>query len=171
VLLDEITRADDEANNILFPLLDGQQYLSLDEAHPPKVIARHHQVAFVATANIGQEYTGTRTLDRALKDRFCLVELDYPPRDTEVALLIAKSGINQKAAQRLVDFAHTCRELWRREELSTPVSTRSLLETAAAVIDGFTLLEALEYTVFPLFDATAGADAERTRVRQVVQRF
>ena len=43
-------------------------------------------MVFFATANIGQEYTGTRALDRALHDRFCVVKLDYPPMDAEVAL-------------------------------------------------------------------------------------
>jgi len=171
ILLDEITRADDDANNILFPLLDGQRTLALDEAHPPRLIEVHPQVVSFATANIGQEYTGTRALDRALHDRFCVVELDYPPMDAEVALVTTRSHLSGKEARKLVAFAHACRDLWRRDELSTPVSTRMLLEAAEAVRDGFTMLEALQYTVLPLFDASAGVGAERAKVRQILQRF
>jgi MoxR-like ATPase len=171
VLLDEITRADDDANNILFPLLDGQRALSLDEAPPPRLIAVHPQVVFFATANIGQEYTGTRAFDRALHDRFCVVELDYPSMSAEASLLTARTHLPRKEVYKLVAFAHACRELWRRDELATPVSTRMLLEAAAAVHDGFSMLEALAYTVFPLFDASAGADADRAKVRQLLQRF
>jgi nitric oxide reductase NorQ protein len=171
VLLDEITRATDEANNILFPALDGQQYLSLDEAHPPSVVMKHPNMAFFATANIGAEYIGTRTLDRALKDRFCLVELDYPPQEEEEKILVAKTGIAKQLARSIVAFAHACRAQWRQDELSTPVSTRRLLDAAEAVQDGFSLYEALEYNVLTLFDATGGTDNERARVRQLLQRF
>jgi MoxR-like ATPase len=33
-------------------------------------------VSFIASANIGNEYTATRQLDRALVDRFTIIEMD-----------------------------------------------------------------------------------------------
>jgi MoxR-like ATPase len=93
VLLDEINRATDDANNTLFSALDGQQYLSLDVAHPPRVVLKHPNVCSFATANIGAEYTSILGLDHALRDRFCLVELDYSPKREEEKILVAQISL------------------------------------------------------------------------------
>ena len=66
--LDELSRAGRDAFNILLPLLDGQGYLPLDEAEDAAVVHRAPGVSFLATANLGMEYTGTEPLDLALKD-------------------------------------------------------------------------------------------------------
>ena len=36
--------------------------------------------------------------------------------------------------------------------------------------DGFTLLEASEVAILPFFDASGGADSERTFVKQIIQK-
>lgn len=171
ILLDELTRANLDAFNLIIPILDQQAYVSLDEAVPPRLVERHPDVIVFATANTGQEYSGTRDLDRALKDRFIIIELDYPPKKAEVALLVKRTNIVRRDAEHLVAFAHDCRDMWRREELATPVSTRMLIEAAAAVTDGFSLIQALEYTVLNFYDSTEGAYSDRTRVRQLLQKF
>ena len=77
ILLDELTRAHPDAWNILMTVLDqGQRYLRLDEAQGQATIEVADGVTFIATANIGNEYTATRTLDKALMDRFIVVEMD-----------------------------------------------------------------------------------------------
>ena len=55
----------------------GQRYLRLDEADGQATIKVADGVTFVATANIGNEYTATRQLDKALLDRFTVVEMDF----------------------------------------------------------------------------------------------
>jgi hypothetical protein len=62
ILLDEINRAGADAANLLYPVLDGQRFLSLDEADPPKTIAVHPDVVVFPTANLGGGYTGTRPM-------------------------------------------------------------------------------------------------------------
>jgi len=37
--------------------------------------------------------------------------------------------------------------------------------------DGFTLVEASEVAILPFFDASGGADSERTYVKQVIQKY
>ena len=37
--------------------------------------------------------------------------------------------------------------------------------------DGFDLLEATEVAVLPFFDASGGADSERTFVKQIIQKY
>ena len=88
VLLDELSRAHPDAWNILMTVLDnGQRYLRLDEASGQETINVAEGVTFVATANIGNEYTSTRVMDKALMDRFIIVEMDVLTSDEEHGLL------------------------------------------------------------------------------------
>ena len=71
ILLDELSRAHPDAGNILMTVLDqGQRYLRLDEKEGSPIVEVAEGVTFIATANIGNEYTSTRVMDRALLDRF-----------------------------------------------------------------------------------------------------
>ena len=77
ILLDELSRAHPDAWNILMTVLDsGQRYLRLDEASTQATINVADGVTFIATANIGNEYTSTRVMDNALMDRFTIIEMD-----------------------------------------------------------------------------------------------
>ena len=88
ILLDELSRAHPDAWNILMTVLDyGQRYLRLDEANGTDTIKVADGVTFVATANIGNEYTSTRVMDKALMDRFTIVEMDVLSEEDENSLL------------------------------------------------------------------------------------
>ena len=88
ILLDELSRAHPDAWNILMTVLDyGQRYLRLDEQKEQATIKVAEGVTFVATANIGNEYTSTRVMDKALLDRFTIVEMDVLNEDDENSLL------------------------------------------------------------------------------------
>ena len=88
ILLDELTRAHPDAWNILMTVLDyGQRYLRLDEQDGQSTIKVAEGVCFVATANIGNEYTATRQLDKALMDRFTVIEMDTLTDEEEAGLL------------------------------------------------------------------------------------
>ena len=88
ILLDELSRAHPDAWNILMTVLDyGQRYLRLDESSGSDTIKVADGVTFVATANIGNEYTSTRVMDKALMDRFTIVEMDVLTEQDEATLL------------------------------------------------------------------------------------
>ena len=77
-----------DAWNILMTPLDPlQRYVRLDESEDSEVVACADGVTFVATASVGNEYTSTRVMDRALLDRFVNVEMDELDYEEEVALL------------------------------------------------------------------------------------
>src|SRR5210317_279633 len=77
ILLDELSRAHPDAWNILMTVLDGgQRYIRLDEAEGSPIVKVADGVTFIATANIGNEYTSTRVIDRAILDRFVTIEMD-----------------------------------------------------------------------------------------------
>ena len=62
----------------MFPILDHRREINIEEENGgERNIKVAHGVRFVATANIGLEYSSTRTLDRALQDRFMTFNLPY----------------------------------------------------------------------------------------------
>ena len=65
----------------------GQRYLRLDEQDTQATIKVADGVTFIATANIGNEYTSTRVMDKALMDRFTIVEMDVLNEEEENGLL------------------------------------------------------------------------------------
>ena len=51
------------------------------------------------------------------------------------------------------------------------ISTRTSVEIAGLLYDGFSLMAAAEITIYPQYDNTGGVDSERTFVKQIVQKF
>jgi len=175
ILLDELSRAHPEAWNILMTVLDeGQRYLRLDEDVDSPTIQVAANVSFIATANIGTEYTSTRVLDRALMDRFEIIEVDILSLSQEEDLLQKRYGnkVSTSLIHAVADIADATRKEWRSEEgkLSTMISTRMTVRVCELLADGFSLSEAAEVAIIPFFDASGGADSERTFVKQIIQK-
>jgi MoxR-like ATPase len=175
ILLDELSRAHPEAWNILMTVLDeGQRYLRLDEDVNAPTIHVASGVSFIATANIGTEYTSTRVLDRALMDRFEIIEVDILTLDREEALLTQRYGgkVSPELIHAVADIADATRKEWRSEEgkLTTMISTRMTVRICELLADDFSLSEAAEVAIIPFFDASGGADSERTFVKQIIQK-
>jgi nitric oxide reductase NorQ protein len=175
ILLDELSRAHPEAWNILMTVLDeGQRYLRLDENIDAPLVNVASGVSFIATANIGTEYTSTRVLDRALMDRFEVIEVDILSKEREHALLGKRFGskVEDSLLESVADIADVTRKEWRSDEgkLSTMISTRMTVRICELLADGFTLEEASEVGILPFFDASGGGDSERLFVKQVIQK-
>ena len=175
ILLDELSRAHPDAHNILMTVLDeGQRYLRLDEADGSPTIEVAKGVTFIATANIGNEYTATRVMDRALLDRFIIVEMDVLDKEGEIDLLTyLYPNLDGKSIEAIGDIVGGTRIELNTEtpRISTMVSTRNSVEMASLLYDGFTLEEAAEVCIYPQFDNTGGLDSERTFVKQLVQKW
>ena len=174
ILLDELSRAHPDAWNILMTVLDsGQRYLRLDEADGAETVNVAEGVTFVATANIGNEYTSTRVMDKALMDRFIIVEMDVLNDEEEFGLLqYMYPHVDGDLLKAISEISHMSRVESKSEagKLSTGISTRTSVEMAALVFDGFGLDEAAEVTVYPQF-ADDGVDSERTFIKQLVQNY
>lgn len=162
VLLDELSRAPVTTNNILFPCLDSRRTLPVEIAGGDDLrsVRVHEDCCFIATANVGAEYTGTMSMDRALVGRFFPLELDYMPRDKEEQVLMKRCRVSASAAQHIVSVANNVRSLYRKQELSCSLSTRETLMAAELVADGWTPLRAMELVFLPLFEGTK-AEGER----------
>lgn len=175
ILLDEISRAHPEAWNILMTVLDyGQRYLRLDEHPDAPIVKVADGVTFIATANIGNEYTATRAMDRALVDRFVIMEMESLDAQKESALLQQLNpGLSADDASAITNIAEATRKEKAADgaRLTNAISTRLAVEMAGLIVDGFTIAESAEVCVYPFFDADGGMDSERTFVKQIVQKY
>jgi nitric oxide reductase NorQ protein len=175
ILLDELSRSHPEAWNILMTVLDQtQRYLRLDEAVDSPIVKVAEGVTFIATANIGNEFTSTRVLDRALVDRFVTIEVDVLNADQELELLtMLYPDTNAEDLRAIAEIAHHTREQIKSDvgKITTSVSTRTSVEMAGLIYDGFNLIEASEVAIFPLYSQDGGMDSERTYIKQLVQKY
>ena len=175
ILLDELSRAHPDAWNILMTVLDyGQRYLRLDEQDNQATIKVAEGVTFVATANIGNEYTSTRVMDKALMDRFTIVEMDVLNEEDESSLLnMMFPSVDSVLLNNVAKIATLTRTESKSEtaRITSGISTRTTVELCGLLFDGFSLEEAAEVSIYPQYDNTGGVDSERTFVKQIVQKF
>ena len=175
ILLDELSRAHPDAWNILMTVLDyGQRYLRLDEADGQSTVKVAEGVTFIATANIGNEYTSTRQLDKALMDRFTIVEMDLLNESEEFDLLTYMfPNVDSTTLGNVAKIASLTRIESSSDSARIPsgISTRTTVELCGLLYDGFTLEESAGVCIYPQYDSSGGVDSERTFVKQIVQKF
>jgi nitric oxide reductase NorQ protein len=172
VMLDEINRAPKDANNFVFPCLDSRKYLPIDAAcaGSKRRIDVHPETMFFGTANLGAEYSGTNSIDRALLDRFAIIELDYPMESDEIEIIKLRTNVDDKVATAIVKVSNEIRKQYKEQNLSSSVSVRHTLQIAGLVRDGFELQTAMKWTVLPLFEDSMGA-SERSSVLSIMTAF
>jgi MoxR-like ATPase len=179
ILLDEISRAHPDAWNILMSVLDPiQRYLRLDEHREGEIVKVAKGVTFLATANVGNEYTSTKVMDRALLNRFNVkIEMEPLGLSDEFNLLKNRLSITDETELETLNALlkiceHTRNEIKKPEsKLSNFISTRDAVEMAELIVDGFSLVEIAENVIYPNFEADGGVDSERTFVKQIVQKY
>lgn len=169
VLLDELSRAPVTTNNILFPCLDSRRKLPVEIAggEDLREIEVHPECCFIATANVGVEYTGTMSMDRALVGRFFPIELSYMPPEQENKVLVKRCGISISDATNIVKVANSLRNMYNKQEISSSISTRETLMVGDLVADGWDLVRAMELVLLPLFEGTR-SDGERGIVCRMI---
>lgn len=168
ILFDEINRVHPNILNTLLPLLDGRGFTYLEEKGG--CITAGSGLVLFATMNEGAAYTGTTSTDIAMRDRWSrIVEVNYLPRAKEIDILIARTGIAEKAATALVDIANQIRKKSTGigSQFTDGFSTRQLIACAEDfVVDG---PSSLTFTMTNLFSAEGGTNSERALVLQLIQ--
>jgi MoxR-like ATPase len=178
VILDEFTRGTHDAWNLLLPITDPtQRSLRLDEDNDSAIVHVADGVTFIATSNIGNEYTATKVLDKALARRFP-IKLEMPPLtgselkklfgilfkmrlDEEIKLMDTLAEISDDLiAQCKIEGA----------PISTFISPANMVEMAELVLDGFNLNEIAEAAIYPEYPEE-DADSERSFVRSILQKY
>ena len=156
IILDELSRASDDAFNILFPILDHRREINIEEENGgERNIKVADGVRFVATANIGLEYSSTRTLDRALQDRFMTFNLPYI-RGEEMEKFIDDNHELTKKDKEMVgvlskvyDYSHN---LFGKGKIGTRISTRSVLDVMSLVKGGFKMRDILDHAILSQYE-------------------
>lgn len=175
ILLDEVSRdRSGEATNILMTVLDPtQRYLRVDERADAATIRVADGVSFILTANVGSEYTATRTMDRALLDRCLMVEILPLEKEQEIDNLTRKfPRVEKKWIDAIADIAGTTRKevVSAAPQVDTIISTRMCERWAACIYDGLSFEAAVNKCVYPFFSDAGGADSPRSFVRKLVQK-
>lgn len=179
VLLDEFTRGTHDAWNILMPVTDPtQRCLRLDEDEDGKVIQVAKGVCFIATANIGNEYTATKVLDKANSRRFPIKLEMLPLTSDELRTLFGiifplRTPGHETAMNRLINVYEDLIAQCQLEDapISTIVPPANMVEMAELVMDGFTLSEIAEAAIYPEYPDEGGADSERAFVKSILQKY
>ena len=179
ILLDELSRAHHDAVNILMTVLDDlQRYIRLDEEKEHSIVKVANGVTFLATANVGNEYTATRVMDRALLDRFPIkIEMGPMSMEDEYKFLQEKFTINEQSElhslKSICEIAEHTRVHIKQDDskLTNFISTRSTVEMSELITDGFSLMEIAEAAIYPNFSEDGGIDSERTYIKQLVQKY
>lgn len=172
VLLDELSRAPLTTMNILFSCLDDRRNLNIEIAcgSGEREIQVHPEVTFIATANVGSEYSGANSMDRALVNRFFPVELGCIPVKEEVGVLMSRTGIDRTSAELIVKIANNIRSLCNKQEISVSLSIRETLMVAKLASDGWSLAKAMEMIYLPLYEGTK-SDGERSTVYKTISSY
>lgn len=143
VLMDEISRSPAQANNLLFPVLDFRRELSMEysfDNHKPVKV--HPKCVFFATANLGSQYTGTHKLDRALIDRFMMIEVDALSKE-QVAQIVEYhyTKLNGTQVSKIVNCFMGINKLYEEYTIPFSLSVRHLKMVSELVQDGFTIYD------------------------------
>lgn len=167
VCFDEVNRVHPSRLNILIPILDGSQAIFVPDAG--RYVNVHPQTIVVATANIGSAFGGTFVMDRALRERFnYTLERTFPPIAEEVKVITSATGCDADKGKLLVEIADQTRKKWVAGDLESPISTRTLKAAGYLIASGMSVMDAMQYTVLPLYRAEGGAQSERGMVKAIL---
>jgi MoxR-like ATPase len=120
LLIDEIDRADEEFEAYLLEILSDFQ-ITVPELGTIRATTRP---IVVLTAN------GTRDLSDALRRRCIYAHVDYPDRETELAILKARlPEVEERFARQIVAFVQAL----RKEDLEKKPGVAEMLDFAAAL--------------------------------------
>jgi len=143
ILLDELSRAVVTANNLLFPCLDFRRELPMEYCfHNCEPVKVHPECVFIATANVGSQYTGTHKLDRALLDRFVLIEID--PLNEEMTKEVVKNygkTLDKEQVKTIVNIYNRINQSHEEFRVNFNLSIRHLKNIVDLVSDGFTIYD------------------------------
>lgn len=179
VLLDEFSRGTHDAHNIILPVIDPiQRCLRLDEDDDGSLIKVADGVSFVATANIGNEYTATKVLDKAITRRFP-IKLEMSPISSKELIKLIEvmfpqtSGEQNKLIISLISIYDDILSQCNLEDasISNIISPANMIEMVELVLDGFSLSEIAEAAIYPEYPDESGADSERAFIKSVLQKY
>ena len=107
-------------------------------------------------------------------DRFIIVEMDVLTSEEEHGLLMYMfPHVDKDILKSVSEIASLTRNESKSDagRITSGISTRTSVEVAGLLFDGFGLDEAAEVTIYPQFPDDGGLESERTYVKQLVQKY
>ena len=124
VFLDELNRCPESARNVLMPALDHTRRIF--NPVTSQFVEITDNVQFIAAVNQGSEFSGTFGIDAAQLDRFAPLQMDYPPEEAEVKLLLNRfPELSKSLVKKVVEVANAVRDA---PELAGGLSVRATEE-------------------------------------------
>ena len=121
-VLDEWNLAHPDVQMALAPLFKVDEGMLIVQENEGEVVPRHVDFRLVATAN-PLSYAGTKEWNRAQLRRFgAVIEVDYLPREDEIALLAGQVPVKEEVAAKAVDAMRAIRESDADQRIRFPMS-------------------------------------------------
>ncbi|MFN7008833.1 MAG: CbbQ/NirQ/NorQ/GpvN family protein [Allorhizobium sp.] len=147
--LDEVVEARKDVAVVLHPLTDDRRILPLERTG--EVLSAPPGFMLVVSYNPGYQNL-LKTLKPSTRQRFVAIEFDFLPRDREIAVVSAESGLAEGMVAPLVDLARRLRAL-KGHDLEEGVSTRLLVYCASLIHAGLEPCQAVRSAMIePLTD-------------------
>jgi nitric oxide reductase NorQ protein len=109
-IYDEFNRSRPEANNVLLSVLE-EGILTLPATEEEEgYIKVHPNFRAIFTSN-PSEYAGIHKTQDSLFDRMVTIHLDYFDEETQRAIVVARAGVEQDDAAKIVDLLQDCRQV------------------------------------------------------------
>ena len=147
-MLEEITRAPQDAMARFFSVLDDMHRSYSIPEHGGEEVEVHPDFWFLATANPPGGAYATVKLDEAFRSRFSIWEVNEPLADEITLLKLRLSDPKfDGMAERLMAFVTDA-----RRSPTTYVNTRDLMQCAKRIAQGFGTTRAVELSIIPKYD-------------------
>ncbi len=147
--LDEIVEARKDVAVVLHPLTDDRRILPLERTG--ETLEAPAEFMLVVSYNPGYQNI-LKALKPSTKQRFVAIEFDFLPKDQEIAIVSAESGLEERRVAPLVNLAHRLRAM-KGHDLEEGVSTRLLVYCASLIESGLKPQEAISAALIePLTD-------------------
>ena len=147
--LDEIVEARQDTTVVIHPLTDHRRTLPLDKKG--EIVKAHADFQLVISYNPGYQSL-LKDLKQSTKQRFVAFDFDYPQAQAEARILQRETGIEADMANKLVQVAHTARNL-KGHGLDEGISTRLLVYAGQLIRAGISATDACRMAlVSPITD-------------------
>jgi MoxR-like ATPase len=172
--LDEANMMKQDIATRLNPILDQRGHMVLTEKDN-EIIQRHPDAFLIISMNpVSSEFAGTKPINAAMRRRMSVwLNFDYMSvgnnvDEKEIDLVVRKTGIDRKDAERIIRIGAELRKQYKSGELPYGPSIGDLINWAMIIADGTTLMEGAEETIISL---TSDDPEIQGMVRRIVKKI
>jgi len=166
IILDEFNRVEPWLHNTLMPLLDHDRKTTIHGYE----IKCGPELVFIATMNLGSNFTGTFMIDTAIVNRMDgIVKVGYMTDGPETKLVMTRIGLDRPMAAKIVAAMNSLRKALKDSDINIDASTRSSLKVAKLAKGGLlSLVEAFEFVVFNGVEDVAAIKSAKDAVNSIL---